>query len=88
MIGLLKHPWEVEIPAEEAPQFDKDVHEEKDQDRIKEILDFQLQDKISKKENEIKRVLERLIEGKILKQRLSSSDFDFHNLDQFVVQKK
>ena len=47
MIGLLKHPWEVEIPAEEAPQFDMDVHGEKDQDRIKEILDFQLRDKIS-----------------------------------------
>ena len=88
MIGLLKHPWEVEIPAEKAPQFDMDVHGEKDQDRIKEILDFQLRDKISKKENEIRRVLEGLIEGKILKQRLSSSDFDFHNLNQFVVQKK
>ena len=84
MIGLLKHPWEVEIPAEKSPQFDMDVHGEKDQDRIKEILDFQLRDKISKKENEIRRVLEGLIEGKILKQRLSSSDFDFHNLDQFV----
>ena len=88
MIGLLKHPWEVEIPTKEAPQFDMDVHGEKDQDRIKEILDFQLRDKISKKENEIRRVLEGLIEGKILKQRLSSSDFDFHNLDQFVLQKK
>ena len=88
MICLLKHPWEVEIPAKEAPQFDMDVHGEKDQDRIKEILDFQLRDKISKKENEIRRVLEGLIEGKILKQRLSSFDFDFHNPDQFVVQKK
>ena len=88
MICLLKHPREVEVPAEEALQLNMDVHGEKDQDRIKEILDFQLRDKISKKENEIRRVLEGLIEGKIHKRRLSSSDFDFCNLDQFVVQKK
>ena len=61
-----------------------DVYGEKDQDRIKEIFNFQLRDKISKKENEIRRVLEGLIEGEILKRKFSSSDFDFRNLDQFV----
>ena len=49
MIGLLKHPWEVEIPAEEAPQFDKDVHGEKDQDRTKEILDFHFETRSRKR---------------------------------------
>ncbi|KAK9982105.1 hypothetical protein SO802_035415 [Lithocarpus litseifolius] len=84
-LDLNLHPREeVEVPAEEAPQLDMDVYGEKDQDRIKEILDFQLRDKISKKENEIRRVLEGLIEGEILKRKLSSSDFDFRNLDQFV----
>ena len=53
----------MESSAEKAPQLDMDVYGEKDQDRIKEILDFQLRDKISKKENKIKRVLEGLIEG-------------------------
>ena len=53
----------MESSAEKAPQLDMDMYGEKDQDRIKEILDFQLQDKISKKENKIKRVLEGLIEG-------------------------
>lgn len=63
-LDLNLHPREeVEVPAEEAPQLDMDVYGEKDQDRIKEILDFQLRDKISKKENEIRRVLEGLIEG-------------------------
>ena len=37
-----------------------------------------------KKENEIRKVLEGLIEGEILKRKLSGLDFDFHNLDQFV----
>ena len=84
-LDLNLHPREeVEVPAEEAPQLDMDVYGEKDQDRIKEILDFQLRDKISKKENEIRRVLEGLIEGEILKRKFSSSDFDFRNLDQFV----
>jgi len=64
MIYLLKHPREVEVPVEEAPQLNMDVHGEKDQDRIKEILDFQLRDKISKKENEIRRVIQGLIEAR------------------------
>ena len=54
----------MESSAEKAPQLDMDVYGEKDQDRIKEILDFQLRDKISKKENKIKRVLEELRELK------------------------
>nr|POE92796.1 hypothetical protein CFP56_06765 [Quercus suber] len=84
-LDLNLHPQEeVEVPAKEAPQLDMDVYEEKDQDRIKEILDFQLRDKILKKENEIRRVLEGLIEGEIPKRKLSSSDFNFRNLDQFV----
>lgn len=85
-LDLNLHPREeVEVPAEEAPQLDMDVYGEKDQDRIKEILDFQLRDKISKKENEIRRVLEGLIEGGILKRKLSSSDFDFRNLARVGV---
>lgn len=77
---------EVEVPVEKAPEPEMDVCRERDPERIKAILQAQLQERISQKESDIRKVLEDLVQAEISRRRLSRSDFDFRNLDQFVGQ--
>lgn len=84
-LDLNMHPREdVEVPAEEAPELDTDVYGERDPDRIKSLLRAQLVERISQKENEIRGVIEALVQDEIKKR--GPSYFYFRKLDQFVIQ--
>jgi hypothetical protein len=86
-LDLNQHPLEdVEVPAEEAPEVEMDVYRERDPDRIQSILRAQLQRSISDKKNEIRGVLEKMVQEEIEKRKFSCSDLDFRKLDQLVSQ--
>ena len=86
-LDLNLHPLEdLEVPAEENPEVEIDVYREKDPDRIQSILHTQLLERISKKENEIRTVLENMVREEIGKRGFSYEHFDFRKLDQLVSQ--
>lgn len=86
-LDLNLHPLEdVEVPAEEAPEVEMDVYRERDPDRIQAILHAQLLEKISIKENKIRKVLEDMVREEIQKRGFSYEHFDFRKLDQLVSQ--
>lgn len=67
-------------------QESRGTYRGEDRDPIRAALDAQLQDKISQKEREIRKVLEEFVEAEIEKRNFARSDFDFRLLDPFVAQ--
>lgn len=71
---------EAEVPVQEP----EEGYRGEDPDPIRAALNARLEEKISLKEIEIRKVVEEFFEAEIEKRNLARSHFDFRNLDNFV----